>query len=260
MAKIVLIDTHKCMACRGCQVACKDWNQLPASVTKFRGTYTNPPTLQPHTWTHLVFSETEQGRWLFAKYACMHCSDAACVQVCPLGAVQHLKDGTVWHDVDKCGGCGLCVEHCPFNVPHLSKEANKMGKCTGCIDRTSNGLKPACVATCPNGALEDGERKELLAKAKERVEELKEKGFHLACLYGETEMGGLGRVYILTQLPASYGLPENPKYTAATWFWQAAKLPIRRLASLGLVSGAMLAFLRWRGKRIEGKMEKSNAI
>lgn len=260
MANIVLIDTQKCMACRGCQVACKDWNQLPAGITKFRGTYTNPPTLQPHTWTHMVFTETEQGRWLFAKYACMHCTDAACINVCPVGAVQRLKNGTVWHDTDKCAGCGLCVEHCPFNVPHVSKVTNKMGKCTGCAERTSNGMIPACVATCPNGALQYGNREELIAMAKERVEALKELGFHQACLYGETEMGGLGRVYILTQLPGAYCLPENPKHTASSWMWQVARLPIRKLASLGLVSGAMLGFLRWRGNRIQVKKEQENTI
>lgn len=260
MANIVLIDTYKCMACRGCQVSCKEWNQLPAGATKFRGTYTNPPTLQPHTWTHLVFSETEQGRWLFAKYSCMHCRDAACINVCPMGAVQRLKNGTVWHDPDKCVGCGLCVGHCPFNVPQISKITNTMGKCTGCAERTSNGLIPACVATCPVGALEYGDRTKLLAKAHTRVESLKEQGFHQACLYGETEMDGLGRVYILTQAPAAYGLPENPKYTASTWFWQAAKLPLGKLASLGLVSGAVISFLRWRGKRIQVMQGKDNVI
>lgn len=260
MANIVLIDTRKCMACRGCQVACKDWNQLPAGVTKFRGTYTNPLTLQPHTWTHLVFTETDQGRWLFAKYACMHCTDAACVEVCPLGAVRRLKNGTVWHDADKCAGCGLCVEQCPFNVPRINKFTRVMGKCTGCAERTMNGLQPACVATCPSGALEYGERKELLAKARARVEELQEQGFDQACLYGETEMGGLGRVYILTRPPVEYGLPENPQPAASAWFWRAAKGPLRKLASLTLVSGAMFSLLRWRAERIQGKRGDQKAV
>lgn len=257
MANIVLIDTHKCMACRGCQVACKDWNQLPAGGTKFRGTYTNPPTLQPHTWTHLVFTETEQGRWLFAKYACMHCTDAACINVCPVGAVMRTKNGTVWHDTDKCLGCGLCVEHCPFNVPHVSKVNNKMGKCTGCVERTSNGLMPACVATCPNGALEYGDKKTLVAKAEDKVEALHNKGFHQACLYGVDEMEGLGRVYILTQPPEAYGLPAHPKYSASAWLWQMARVPVGKLATIGLFSGAMVGFLRWRGARIQGKKEKN---
>lgn len=257
MANIILIDTQKCTACRGCQVACKNWNQLPAGVTKFKGTYTNPPTLQPHTWTHLVFSETQQGRWLFAKYSCMHCTDAGCVNVCPAGAVQHTKNGTVWIDQDKCLGCGLCVEHCPFNVPHISQVTKKMAKCTGCIERTTNGLKPACVATCPSGALEYGDRKTLLAEAEKRVESLREKGFDQASLYGVDEMGGLGRVYILTQLPAEYGLPEKPQYSASAWLWQALRGPVRKLASLGLVSGLFLGFLRWRGERIQGKKEKN---
>ena len=260
MGNIVLIDTYKCMACRGCQVACKDWNQLPAGITKFRGSYTNPPNLQPHTWTHLVFTETDQGRWLFAKYACMHCTDAACVSVCPVGAVQTTKEGTVWHDEKICTGCGLCVEHCPFGVPHVSNVSNKMGKCTGCVERTSHKRIPACVATCPNGALEYGPAEELVAKAESRVEYLITKGFHQAMLYGVDELDGLGRVYILTQLPTAYGLPANPKQSASTWFWQAAKLPIRKLASIGLVSGAVIGMLRWRSARIEGNKQNKNSL
>lgn len=260
MANIVLIDTHKCVACRGCQVACKDWNQLPAGVTKFRGTYTNPPALQAHTWTHVVFSETEGGRWLFAKQSCMHCTDAACIKVCPVGAVQRAKNGAVWHDPAKCAGCGLCEENCPFQVPKVNKFTKKMGKCNGCVARVSNGLKPACVATCPNGALEYGDRKTLIAKAEKQVEALQAKGFKQAALYGVNELGGLGRVYILTQLPGDYGLPPEPKHSASTWFWQVAMVPVRKLASLGLVSGAAIGFLRWRAERIEGKKDKHNSI
>lgn len=257
---IVLIDTYKCMACRGCQVACKDWNQLPAGITKFRGTYTNPPSLQPHTWTHMVFTETDQGRWLFAKYACMHCNDAACISVCPVGAVKRTKEGVVWHDADACAGCGLCAELCPFHVPHISKDTNRMGKCTGCVERIANGLKPACVGTCPNGALEYGNRKELMAKAQERVEELVAKGFSQTNLYGVNELDGLGRVYVLTELPAAYGLPVNPRYSASAYLWKAAGYPIRKLASVGLVSGLIFGMLKWRSDRIQGKREKENSI
>lgn len=257
MAKIVLVDTHKCMACRGCQVACKDSNQLPAGNTKFRGTYTNPPTLEPHTWTHLKFSETEQGDWLFANYACMHCTDAACMSVCPADAIFRTKNGTIWCDREKCLGCGLCVQHCPFNVPHISEVTKKMEKCSGCVERTSNGLKPACVATCPNGALEYGDKKTLVAKAEEKLETLRNKGFHQACLYGVDEMEGLGRVYILTQPPEAYGLPAHPKYSASAWLWQMARVPVGKLASIGLFSGAVVGFLRWRGSRIQGKRENN---
>ncbi|MDD2283682.1 MAG: 4Fe-4S dicluster domain-containing protein [Eubacteriales bacterium] len=253
MAYAVLVDTKKCMACRGCQVACKDWNRLPAGATKFRGSYTNPPTLEAHTWNHLIFSETDQGRWLFANYACMHCTDAACVSVCPAGAVQRTKNGTVWPDPDKCIGCGLCVQHCPFHVPHLSKTTNKMGKCTGCAERTSQGLRPACVTTCPNGALQYGERNALLQQAKERVQSLREQGFAQANIYGENEMHGLGRIYILTERPAAYGLPENPCYSASAWIWQLARRPLGKLASVGLFSGLVVGFLRWRGDRIQHK-------
>lgn len=246
--KIVLIDTHKCMACRGCQVACKDWNQLPAGITRFRGVYTNPPNLQAHTWTHVRFNETEQGHWLFAKYACMHCSDAACIKVCPVGAVKRTRDGTVWHDVQACTGCGLCAEKCPFEVPHVNKFTNKMGKCTGCVERVLNGYQPACVQTCPNGSLIFGDRDKLVEQGLERVEQLKQQGFSQARLYGVDELGGLKRLYVLTRHPADYGLPENPSYSASVWFWQAAMAPMRKLAAVGVVSGLLISLLRLRSR------------
>jgi formate dehydrogenase iron-sulfur subunit len=251
VSNVVLVDTQKCMACRGCQVACKDWNRLPAGVTKFRGTYTNPPTLQAHTWNHLVFSETDKGRWLFASLSCMHCNDAACINVCPMGALQRTKAGTVWPDTDKCIGCSICAQYCPFHVPQVSKATNKMGKCTGCAERVSQGLKPACVTTCPNGALLYGERGAMLKQARERVEVLKAQGFSGANIYGESEMNGLGRIYVLTETPAAYGLPEAPGYNATAWVWQLARRPLGTLTTIGLFSGLVAGFLRWRGERMQ---------
>ncbi|HBS92907.1 MAG TPA: hypothetical protein DEA85_02710, partial [Firmicutes bacterium] len=115
------------------------------------------------------------------------------------------------------------------------------------------GLRPACVTTCPNGALQYGERNALLQQAKERVQSLREQGFAQANIYGENEMHGLGRIYILTERPAAYGLPENPCYSASAWIWQLARRPLGKLASVGLFSGLVVGFLRWRGDRIQHK-------
>ncbi|MTI95130.1 MAG: hypothetical protein FH749_06530 [Firmicutes bacterium] len=255
MGNAAFIDTSKCMACRGCQVACKDQNRLPAGITKFRGEYTNPPVLQAHTWTHILFTETESGRWLFAKYSCMHCIDAACIRVCPVEAVRRSKTGAVWHDREKCVGCGLCVDHCPFDVPHISPVTGKMAKCRGCIERVVNGYQPACVTTCPNEAIIYGKREELLEKARQRVEVLQEQGHSEARLYGAEELDGLSRLYVLLKPASEYGLPDNPRHTAGVWTWQAAKLPMRHLATVGLFAGLITAGLRWRGERILKKQK-----
>ena len=256
--KVMLIDTHKCVACRGCQVACKDWNQLPASNTRFRGTYTNPPTLQANTWTHIRFNEADDGKWLFAKLGCMHCDDAACIKLCPVEAVKRSSDGSVYHDPAECVGCGLCVDKCPFGVPQVSRYTNKMGKCTGCVDRVQNGLQPACVAACPNGTLSFGDREQMIERGQQRVEQLKQQGYSQARLYGLEELDGLHRLYILTRSPQSYSLPESPRYSASVWFWQTAMVPLRKLATIGLFSGALVGLLqlRNRGSRLDAQEQE----
>jgi formate dehydrogenase iron-sulfur subunit len=245
MAKAMLNDVTKCIACRACQVACKQWHDLPAEVTSNRGTYENPPDLSANTWTKIEFREFGDNgtlRWLFRKQQCMHCTDPACVKVCPTGALKrHPTLGFVTYERNKCSGCGYCIEFCPFSIPRMDEHANKLlgtglmgGKCDFCFDRVSNGLEPACAKACPTGAIKFGERDDLIIEGRQRVQVLKETHPD-ANLYGEYELGGLHMMYVLDERPEVYGLPENPQMPAA-----AISLPIEKWTGvgLGLLAGA----------------------
>ena len=218
MANAILIDTSKCTACRGCQVACKQWNDLPGEQTRNWGSYQNPKHLSAETWKLVTFQEIEKSdglAWLFLPMQCLHCTEASCVSVCPTGAAHHQGD-VVLIDEQLCIGCGYCVEACPFGVPHSMPGPNgshkgTARKCTFCIDRISNGLLPACAKTCPAGAYQVGDRDDMIASGTARVQSLKQKGHADAYLYGENELGGLHVMFVLADRPALYGLPESPR-------------------------------------------------
>lgn len=237
MAKAILYDATKCTACRGCQVACKAWNELPTEETTNRGTYENPPDLSPTTWLKIEFREYEVGgkiRWLFTRRACMHCTDAGCIKVCPTGALQRHELGFVTYDKDICSGCGYCVEACPFDVPRMDSNIltgiAKMDKCTLCttpgLDRLAEGEEPNCVKSCPTGALTYSDCDALVAEGKARVQALVGKGWTNANLYGENELGGLHVMYVLDDSPAIYGLPVSPQISAATVAWKDVIQPV----------------------------------
>jgi len=122
MGKGMLVDVSKCIACRGCQIACKQWWKLPAVASIHRGIHENPPELTAHTWNRIRFQEVEDNgrrKWLFTRKACNHCSEAVCVWVCPSYARGHNDQGFVSIDQERCIGCGRCGEFCPFGVPRL---------------------------------------------------------------------------------------------------------------------------------------------
>lgn len=265
--KAILYDATKCTGCRGCQVACKQWNDLPAETTTNRGTYENPPDLSESTWLKMRFIEegsTASGdmAWLFSRYACMHCGDAACINVCPTQALYRHELGMVLYDRNLCSGCGYCVEACPFSVPRMEEGWNKltgMGKvsqkCTMCVDRVttesdlvSTGDRiPACVKSCPPGALQFGERRDMIVAAKARIADLEEQG-KSATLYGESEVGGAHVMYILDRDPEEYGLPENPKVSVAVTSWKDILQPVgyavAGLAAVGLGVNYLVARAR----------------
>ncbi len=261
--KAILYDPTRCTACRGCQAACKQWNEndefIPVA-TKVQatnwGSYENPPDLSPTTWLKMKFREIEPGgkvRWLFTRRSCMHCTDAGCVKVCPSKALYHHELGFVAYNKDLCTGCGYCIEACPFDVPRSDRNLltgiAKMDKCTLCTtpgrDRIAEGLEPACVKTCPTNALEYGDRDKLVAEGRKRVDSLRAAGWANANLYGENELGGLHVMYVLDDHPSVYELPVNPQISAATVAWQDAIQPlgwaVGGLTVLGLGLNYMVA-------------------
>ncbi len=279
--KAILFDATKCTACRGCQVACKQWNEndeyIPTEEngvkSKNWGSYENPPDLSVTTWLKIEFREVEVNgkvRWLFSRRACMHCTDAACIKACPNGSLFRNEYGFVSYNKDTCTGCGYCYDFCPFQVPRYDRNIitglAKMDKCTLCttpgLNRLEAGLEPACVKTCPTHALIYGDRDALLAEGRKRVESLKAKGYPDAYLYGDKELGGLHILYVLDESPDKYGLPVSPKVPDTIFIWQDILKPLS-LAVGGLaVVGLGLNYLIARKAKIKhdssGKEEEPN--
>ena len=261
MKTAMLIDASKCMGCRGCQVACKQWNDLPAETTRNTGTYQNPPDLSPDTLTMVKFLEVEKGdqiRWLMFPWRCMHCTEAACVMVCPSGALSHDPSGFVRYDSGKCTGCGYCAMFCPFDIPRLRADTlsgkGKISKCTFCQDRVHNGESPACAKTCPGGAIEFGEREELVSAGHARAGVLNSMGFPDAALYGHDVLGGLGVMYVLTEKPEVYGLPAEPRVPPMAYLWRKVTRPLCGVTvgvtALGLAVNFLIARRRIRAEEV----------
>ncbi len=272
--KAILYDPTRCTACRGCQAACKQWNENDeggGEKTVNRGSYENPADLSPQTWLKMEFREVERKgmvAWLFTRRACMHCTDAACVKVCPSGALYKNELGFVAYNKDLCTGCGYCIDFCPFHVPQSERNpftgVAKMDKCTLCttlgLDRIAAGYEPACVKTCPTDALIYGDRDELVAEGKKRVAALKAGGYGNAYLYGDKELGGLHVVYALDDSPDVYGLPVNPQFPAAAIAWQDVIQPLGwalgGLTILGLGLNYLVAREAKLSKELPGKKEE----
>ena len=169
----MLFDSSHCTGCKGCQVACKQWNMLPSKLglneNKFSGTYQNPPDLNGDTRLVMTFDEKESGNkyqpinFAIGRRSCYHCTDAACVAICSSGALYKKENGVVAYDTDKCNGCTYCQSACPFDVPRFRPMDGCVDKCTLCIDRLEEGGIPACVKTCQPEALKFGPRDEMIA-------------------------------------------------------------------------------------------------
>jgi len=237
-----LIDISKCIGCKACQVACSEWNDLRDVIGVNVGVYDNPPDLTSESWTVMRFSEVEEGNrleWLIRKDGCMHCADPGCLKACPSpGAIVQYSNGIVDFIEEHCIGCGYCITGCPFNVPRLSKEDGKAYKCTLCSDRVSVGLEPACVKTCPTGAITFGSKEDMIDHAEERLVDLKERGYKTAGLYDPKGVGGTHVMYVLKHAdkPEIYhGLPADPHVSPMVSLWKSALKPIA-LAAMGLTA------------------------
>jgi formate dehydrogenase iron-sulfur subunit len=247
-----LIDTTKCIGCKACQVACMEWTDLRDEIGTCTGHYDNPHDLSESSWTLMRFAEYENPKgdleWLIRKDGCMHCEDPGCLKACPSpGAIVQYANGIVDFQEENCIGCGYCVAGCPFDVPRISKKDKKAYKCTLCSDRVAVGLEPACVKTCPTGAIVFGTKEDMKQHAEERIEDLKSRGFDQAGLYDPAGVGGTHVMYVLhhADQPSLYsGLPDAPTISPTVRLWKGAAKP---LALFAMAATAALGFLHYIG-------------
>ncbi|MGE3818706.1 MAG: 4Fe-4S dicluster domain-containing protein [Isosphaeraceae bacterium] len=245
-------DTSVCIGCKACEVACHQWNALPArsggSVPLSGLSYDNTVSLSDVDWRHVKFIEQfsddrSQGRWLMMSDVCKHCVNAPCLEVCPTGSIIRTEFDTVYIQEPVCNGCRDCIAACPFGVIHVSAEKRVAQKCTFCYDRLQNGLVPACAQACPTASIQFGPIDELRDRANQRVERLHALGATDAYLYGadDTILGGLNAFYLLMDPPATYGLPEQvvPIVPSAN-LWPSSLRSVA--ASLLMAIGAFKAF------------------
>jgi formate dehydrogenase iron-sulfur subunit len=250
--KAILVTPEVCIGCRGCQTACKSWNQLPGIATKNSGSVQNPPDLAPHTYNIIRYSELPSdknpARWLFVSRRCMHCDDAGCEKICPApGALYKTKEGAVAFDRDKCIGCKLCVAGCPFDVPRYDADGKVM-KCHLCFDRIAEGREPACTQTCPTGALKFGDRDQLLESARKAGYEK---------IYGEADLGGLGSIFAFREAPKIYGYADKPDIPESVLFWHNVLKPLAVVGLGGVVAGALLHYALVGPEKDEEEVKKS---
>ena len=255
-------DTSVCIGCKACEVACKEWNGVPdrdGGVLRLSGnSYDNTGALGANAWRHVAFIERprvgrvdgvdEEGgggvRWLMSSDVCKHCTQAACLDVCPTGALFRTEFGTVVVQDDVCNGCGYCVVACPFGVIEQRAGDGRAFKCTLCYDRLKGGLAPACAQACPTQSIQFGPLDELRARAAARLGALEQAGVTEARLYGADDadgIGGAGAFFLLLDEPQVYGLPPNPVVTTRELrgMWGSALA-----AAATLAGGVALAVLR----------------
>jgi formate dehydrogenase iron-sulfur subunit len=218
-------DTTVCIGCKACEVACKQWNQLPSDGFAFTGnSYDNTSHLSETTWRHVAFVEQveggrsrDTGRWLMMSDVCKHCVEAPCQESCPTGAIIYNEFGNVYVQPDICNGCGYCVVACPFGVLGRSEIDGHVHKCTLCYDRQKGDMEPACAKACPTDSIQFGPIEELRERARRRVEDLRSRGQESAYLYGDQptqDYSALNAFFLLTDKPEVYNLPDAPKRPA----------------------------------------------
>ncbi len=270
-------DPTLCIGCKACEVACKEWNEVPDDGYTWTGnSYDNTGHLGASTWRHVLFLEQDvrKGdqitgpadltngrsaiadphledpfRWVFLSDVCKHCEEAGCLEACPTGSIVRTETGTVYTQDDVCNGCGYCVVSCPFGVidrrPDPLPNAGGAFKCTFCYDRQKSGLVPACAKVCPTESILFGRLDDLRARGKERVQQLQASGFNDAQLYDptETSVRGIHAFFLLLGDAKDYGLPPRPEvptiYLKSSWTAAFVTAALSLIATL-----AAFAFFR----------------
>jgi len=239
-----LIDVSKCIGCKACEAACLEWNDKRAPVGINVGSYDQPPDLSTEMFTVMRFTEwvnpeTQALEWLIRKDGCMHCEDPGCLKACPApGAIVQYSNGIVDFVHENCIGCGYCVRGCPFNIPRISRAADKPKayKCTLCSDRVAVGQGPACAKACPTHAITFGTKDEMKKHAEERIKDLKSRGYKNAGLYDPPGVNGTHVMYVLhhADKPEIYAnLPKDPKISTVVEIWKG----LFKYAGLAAIGG-----------------------
>ncbi len=262
-------DTSVCIGCKACEVACKEWNAIPEDGLDLLGmSFDNTGSLSADTWRHVAFieqprpaaappgrapaflgmpstgqpAERTDMRWLMSSDVCKHCTHAACLDVCPTGALFRTEFGTVVVQEDVCNGCGYCIPACPYGVIDQRKGDGRAWKCTMCYDRIGDGLMPACATACPTESIQYGPLDELRERAERRLAAVHATGDEQARLYGHDPadgVGGDGAFFLLLDEPEVYGLPPDPVVPTRDLpaMWRQAGL-----AGLAMAAAAVAAF------------------
>ena len=252
-------DSTLCIGCKACEVACKEWNEVPSDGFAFSGmSYDNTLTLGHSTWRHVKFVEREPviGRggnapelmsWEFSSDVCKHCENAGCLEACPTGSIIRTEFGGVFVQPDICNGCGYCVVSCPFGVIDRRPDDGRAFKCTFCYDRQKAGEIPACAKACPTESILFGDLEELQHVADARIAKLHAGGMRDAQIYNpkESSVGGIHAFFLIRGDARAYNLPLKPEVptTLLAKSWGSAAI------AAGVIAVASLAAFAFGGRR-----------